>query len=153
MTTEICTFTDDDIAVGPILGPEYRASQRWAEGVMSMFQEEHIKPIIDSIAEQVRDKLWDDARNWLLADTECNVAGAVRDMVEQTIKALLKGDEWAMQRYPYADYAKGEAIRKAVAVHGGDKLLMARIGDLEAEIAKKEEIIKLKEEIIKFLCQ
>ena len=28
---------------------------------MSMFQEEHIKPIIDSIAEQVRDKLWDDA--------------------------------------------------------------------------------------------
>ena len=136
------TFTDEDIAVGPVLGPEYRASQRFAEGVMKGFQDEHLQPLMKIIADEVQDKLWDVARDWLLQDTETNVHGAVRDMVEQTINALLTGKEWAMQRYPYADYSKGEEIRKAVAVHGSDELLMRRIADLESEIAKKEETIQ-----------
>lgn len=135
------TFTDDDIAMGPDLGPEYRASQRFAEGVMKGFQEDHLEPIIKMIADQVQDKLWGTARDWLLQDTETNVHGAVRYMVEQTIEALLTGKEWAMQRYPYADYTKGEEIRKAVAKHGSDTLLMARIADLEAELAKAKETI------------
>ena len=116
------TFTDEDIALGPVLGPEYRASQRFAEGVMKGFQDEHLQPLMKIIADEVQDKLW--------------------DMVEQTINALLTGKEWAMQRYPYADYSKGEEIRKAVAVHGGDELLMRRITDLETEVAKKEETIQ-----------
>ena len=136
------TFTDEDIAVGPVLGPEYRASQRFAEGVMKGFQDEHLQPLMKIIADEVQDKLWDVARDWLLQDTETNVHGAVRDMVEQTINALLTGKEWVMQRYPYADYSKGEEIRKAVAVHGGDELLMRRIADLETEVAKKEETIQ-----------
>ena len=136
------TSTDEDIAVGPVLGPEYRASQRFAEGVMKDFQDEHLQPLMKIIADEVQDKLWDVARDWLLQDTETNVHGAVRSMVEQTINALLTGKEWAMQRYPYADYSKGEEIRKAVAVHGGDELLMRRIADLETEVAKKEETIQ-----------
>jgi hypothetical protein len=135
------TFTDEDIAIGPVLGPEYRASQRFAEGVMAEFQEEHLQPIIKMVADQVQDKLWDVARDWLLQDTETNVQGAVRDMVNQTVDALLTGKEWAMQRYPYADYSRGEEIRKAVAQHGGDELLMRRIADLEAEVAKQKETI------------
>ena len=135
------TFTDEDIAIGPVLGPEYRASQRFAEGVMADFQEEHLQPIIKMVADQVQDKLWDVARDWLLQDTETNVQGAVRDMVNQTVHALLTGNEWAMQRYPYADYSRGEEIRKAVAKHGGDELLMRRIADLEAEVAKQKETI------------
>ena len=136
------TFTDEDIAVGPVLGPEYRASQRFAEGVMKGFQDEHLQPLMKIIADEVQDKLWDVARDWLLQDTETNVHGAVRDMVEQTINALLTGKEWAMQRYPYADYSKGEEIRKAVAKYGSDELLMRRIADLESEIAKKEETMQ-----------
>lgn len=135
------TFTDEDIAIGPVLGPEYRASQRFAEGVMKGFQDEHLQPLMKIIADEVQDKLWDVARDWLLQDTETNVHGAVRDMVNQTIDALLTGKEWAMQRYPYADYTRGEEIRKAVAKHGADDLLMARIADLEAEIAKQKETI------------
>ena len=136
------TFTDEDTAIGPVLGPEYRASQRFAEGVMKGFQDEHLQPLMKIIADEVQDKLWDVARDWLLQDTETNVHGAVRSMVEQTINALLTGKEWAMQRYPYADYSKGEEIRKAVAVHGSDELLMRRIADLETEVAKKEETIQ-----------
>lgn len=136
------TFTDDDISVGPVLGPEYRASLRMAEAMLAKFDAEHLKPLVDKVADEFRDKLWDDVREYLLMDTEQNVSGAVRDMVEQTVQALLTGKEWAMKRYPYADYNKGKDIREAVAAHGSDELLMKRIADLEAELAKKEETIQ-----------
>ena len=136
------TFTDDDIAIGPVLGPEYRASERFAAGVMKDFQKEHLEPIIKMVVDQVQDKLWDSARDWLLSDTESNVSGAVRYMVRQTVDALLTGKEWAMRQYPYADYSRGEEIRAAVAKHGSDELLLARIADLEAEIAKRDETIR-----------
>ena len=136
------TFTDDDIAVGPVLGPEYRASLRWSEEVVAKLDPELIKPIIDKASADFHSALWDATVDHLLADTEHNAAGAVRHMVEQTVQALLTGKEWAMQRYPYADYSKGEEIRAAVAKHGGDELLMRRIADLEAELAKKEETIQ-----------
>lgn len=136
------TFTDSDIAIGPVLGPEYAASRRFAEGVMKDFQEEHLQPIVKMVADAVQEKLWDTTRDWLLADTETNVEGAVRYMVRQTVDALLTGKDWAMRQYPYADYKRGEEIRAAVAKHGGDELLMKRIADLEIGIAKRDETIK-----------
>lgn len=136
------TFTEQDTTIGPVLGPEYRASERFAAGVMKDFQEEHLQPIIKMISDQVNDKLWDVARDWLLTDTEINVAGAVRYMVRQTVDALLTGKQWAMDQYPYADYSRGEDIRKAVAAHGSDELLMRRIADLEEELVKRDETIR-----------
>lgn len=136
------TFTDDDIAIGPVLGPEYRASLRWSKSVTATLDPELIKPIIDKAASDLQDAIWTATVDHLLADTEHNAAGAVRYMVEQTVQALLTGKDWAMRRYPYADYGKGEGIREAVAKHGSDELLMRRIADLEAELAKKEETIQ-----------
>lgn len=142
MTDPITAFTDKDIAIGKVLGPEYGASNRLAEAMLEKFQAEHLKPLVDKVADEFRDKLWSDVTDWLLDDTEQNVAGAIRYMVEQTVVALLTGKSWAMERYPYADYAKGEDIRRAVAVHGSDKLLMARISDLETELKKAKEQIE-----------
>lgn len=139
---EDLTFTDEDIAMSPVLGPEYLASRRFAEGVMKDFQENDLAPIIKMVVDQVQDKLWDSACDWLLQDTETNVAGAVSYMVEQTVVALLTGKQWAMERYPYADYSKGEEIRAAVAKHGGEELLMSRIADLEAIISERDETIR-----------
>lgn len=136
------TFTESDEAMPPILGPEYGASNRLAEAMINKFDAEHLKPLIDKVADDFRDKLWDDVRDWLLADTEQNVAGAVRDMVGQTIDALLTGKEWAMKRYPFADYSRGEEIREAVARHAGDSMLARRVADLEAIVAKRDETIK-----------
>lgn len=136
------TFTDDDITASPVLGPEYFASLRWSEAVTATLDPEQIKPIIDKAADDLRDAIWTATVDHLLSDTEHNAAGGVRYMVEQTVQALLTGKKWAMQRYPYADYAKGEEIRAAVAKHGGDELLMRRIADLEAELAKKEDTIQ-----------
>ena len=135
-------FTDDDVAVGPVLGPEYRASNRLAEAILAKFEAEHLKPLVEKVADEFRDKLWDDVRDYLLQDTELNVGGAIRDMVSQTIEALLTGKEWAMQRYPYADYSRGEEIRKAVAKHAGDNILSLRIVELETDLAKRDETIR-----------
>jgi hypothetical protein len=138
----LTAFTPEDEAASSSLGPEYHASGRWAEAMVAKMDTEHLKPIIDKAAAEFRDKLWDDVRDWLLADTESNAAGAVREMVEQTIRALLTGREWAMKRYPFADYARGQEVREAVAKFGGDELLMRRIADLEEQIASKDDLIK-----------
>lgn len=136
-------FNEDDVSADcKTVGPEYFASRRLAEAMMRKFEAEHLKSIVDMISTAVSDKLWDDVRDYLLQDTESNIQGAVENMVQQTIDALLTGKEWAMRRYPYAEYSRGEEIRKAVAVHGGDVLLAQRIQDLEAELAKVNATIK-----------
>ena len=140
-TMESIHFTEEDRAMSPALGPEYRASHRLAEAMFDKFNAEHLRPLVEKAADEFRDKLWDDVRDWCLQDSELNVAGAVREMVEQTITALLTGKEWAMQRYPYADYSKGEEIRKAVCAHGAETLLGQRVADLEAELAKAQQTI------------
>lgn len=140
--TELTEFTERDLEAPPILGPEYFASNRLAEAMIAKFDAEHLKPLVEKIADEFRDKLWSDVTDWLLADTEQNVAGAVRDMVGQTIDALLTGKQWAMDRYPYADYSRGEEIRKAVAKHGSDEIMSRRIVELQAELAKANERIE-----------
>lgn len=135
-------FTEDDEAISPVLGPEYKASNRLAEAMFAKFDAEHLKPLIDKAADEFRDKLWDDVRDWCLQDAELNVAGAIRDMVEQTVTALLTGKQWAMQRYPYADYSKGEEIREAVAKHAGDTLLAKRVAELEEKIERQKQVIE-----------
>ena len=62
--------------------------------------------------------------------------------MERTVTALLTGEAWAMQQYPMSQYHDGEAIRKAVAQHGGEPLLTARIADLEKEVARLTESLK-----------
>lgn len=135
-------FMSDDIAEGeksPILGPEYFAARRVSEQVMSKFEAEHLKPLVEKIADEFRDKLWDDLRDYIVNDTEMNVQSSIWRMVSDTVRALLTGEEWAMKRYPYADYSDGEKVRAAVAKHGGDTLLNARIVDLEKEVAELRE--------------
>lgn len=135
-------FTEDDIAIGPTLGPQYRASNRLAEAMLEKFEAEHLKPLVEKVADEFRERLWDDVLNYLLSDTEQNVAGAIRHMVGQTVEALLTGKQWAMNSYPYADYSKGREIREAVCKHGGETLMAKRVADLEEELARKEETIR-----------
>jgi hypothetical protein len=139
MSDELVKFTDEDKAMHPALGPQWSAAQRLAEALMPQYSPEILKPILDKAADQLRGMLWNDVRDWIIQDTEQNVAGRVSEMVEQTVKALLTGDKWAIDNYPFADYEKGEKIRAAVAKHGGDALLMARIADLEKQVENLEK--------------
>lgn len=139
MNNDLVKFTDGDL--NSPLSPVYHASFRLAESITEKFNIEHLKPIVDKAADEFRDKLWTDITDHLLSDTEYNIANSVIYMVEQTVTALLTGNEWAMNNYPYANYTKGEEIRKAVAAHGSERLLMDRIKDLEEKLERAQETI------------
>lgn len=137
---DIGAFTDDDIEQGAdALGPEYFAARRVSEAVMAKFEAEHLKPLVEKVADEFRDKLWDDLKDYIVGDTEMNVQSHICQMVEGTIRGLLTGEEWAMRRYPFCDYRDGEKIRKAIAEHSGDEVAKARIADLEKELKRLRE--------------
>ena len=106
----------------PTLGPEYFAGRRIAERMFRNMEPEFFKPFVDKAADEMADALWDKVRDSLLMDTEYNVHGAIRHMVEQTVFALLSGQQWAMERYPYEGYSSGAAVRKAIADEHGREL-------------------------------
>lgn len=139
-------FTDADIAEGlanPALGPEYFAARSFMERVLAGFREEHIKPLADEITKEVTDKIaekvWQVFQDSLLSDTEYNAQMVIERMVNDTVKALLSGDKWAMRRYPLASRYDAEAVRAAIAAHIPDELAKARIADLEAKVASLQK--------------
>lgn len=120
------------------LGPEYFAARRFMDRFMAAWTDEHLKPLADAVTEavtdQIREKVWDDFRDFLLMDTESNAQGAMRQMVEGSVKALLSGQEWALKRYPLAsDYSTIE-VRAKIAELIPDGIAKARIADLEKEV-------------------
>lgn len=142
-------FTDDDIEFGenhPILGPEYSAARSFMDRFAESFRDEHLQPMADEITkavtDKIREKVWDDFRDFLVADTEQNAAGAIRSMVNDTVKALLSGEPWAMQRYPLSARYDAEKVRAAIAAHIPGELAKARIADLEKQLADLRQTIE-----------
>lgn len=118
------------------LGPAYFAARRIAEGVWRGSDEQPFKGVAKKAAEQVREVLYDYVETHMLSDLEVNFQGALYRLVDDTVKALLIGQSWAMSRYPLSTRYDAVEVRAAVAKHGGEPLLMARIADLETEIAR-----------------
>lgn len=142
-------FTEEDIAFGaehPTLGPNYSAAQRFMESVMRDFEDNHIKPLSDAVTkvvtDQITEKVWEVFQDSLLVDAEYNLQNAIRNMVDGTVKALLSGEKWAMQRYPLASKYEAEKVRAAIAAHIQDDLAKARIADLEADVANLRESLE-----------
>lgn len=133
----------DDITGHPgfeSLGPAYYAARRMAEAVMQGSDESPFKAVADKCLDEIRGKVYDYVETHLLGDLEINIQGHVARMVDDTVQALLTGQAWAMERYPYHAYNRGEEVRAAVAKHGGDRLLMARIADLEEAERLRESL-------------
>lgn len=142
-------FTEDDIEFGethPALGPEYSAARSFMERFAESFREEHLQPfadeIIKTVTEKIREKVWDDFQDYLLQDTEYNAQGAIYRMVNDTVKALLSGEKWAMDRYPLAARYDAEKVRAAIAAHIPDEIAKARISDLEKQVKDLTERIE-----------
>ena len=140
-------FTDEDYQKAdkmPELGPAYFAARRFVEKAMQGADEEPFKPLIDKIASDIRDKLWDDVQNFLMSDTEYNVQGAIWRAVDDSVDALLAGKEWAIKKYVLADRYDAIKVRETVAKHITDELYAARIKDLEKEVADLKYSLELR---------
>lgn len=138
------TMTAEDIAEAEkysSLGPAYFAAQRICKRAMVAFEAEHMKPLVEEFAKQVQDVLWDSVRDSLWDDTEMNLQGRMWDLVDRTVKALLTGEQWALERYALGSRYDCAAIRAAVASHIPTELQDPRIADLEAIVAVQKETI------------
>ena len=119
----------------PSLGPEYFAARDTARCYMKHFKFEHLEPLVNKIAEEARDAIWDDFCDFLLSDTESNLHSKMRSMVEDTVNALLSEQDWALNKYALADTSRGREVRAAVAKLIPEQVQNKRIEDLERELA------------------
>ena len=130
----------------PSLGAEYFAARDAAEGFLKHWQEEHaeqlaeaiMKPVLDA----VQDKVWDAFRDHLVGDTELNVAGVMRDMVESSVRALIGGEKWANVKYISPAGYRTEKVRETLAKLYSDEIKDGRIADLETEVERLKEQLR-----------
>lgn len=129
------------------LGPEYFAAGEAAKRFLAHWREEHaeqlaeaiMKPVLDAVTE----KVWDAFRDYLLADAELNAAGAMRDMVERSVRALIGGEKWANVKYIEYPHREGQKVREALAKLYSDEIKDGRIADLEKEVASLKESLMI----------
>ena len=126
----------------PTLGPAYFAARRIAEVLMQGVEAEPLKLVAQKVTDSISTAVYEYIENQMRGDLELNLQGHIRDMVERTVRALLTGEEWAMRQYPLSQYHDGEASRAAVAKHGAEPLLMMRVAELEATVARLSESLK-----------
>ena len=119
----------------PNIEPEFTRSREIVEKVMLKFQAEHFKPLTKIIADHVTEHLWDLFRDHLLSDTELNLEGHMRHRIDTSVKALLGGEQWVVDKYIMDKYGSGQRIRKALAELIPTEIMDARIADMAAEIA------------------
>jgi len=138
---------DAEAELYPTLGAEYFAAKEHVEGFMAHWQEEHaealateiLKPVMDIIQERV----WDAFRDHLMSDTEQNIQGAMRRMVENSVNALIGGKKWANVKYIECEYGEGKEVRETLAKLHSDPIKDGRIADLEKEVERLKKDVEL----------
>ena len=128
------------------LGPAYFAARRVAESVMAGTEVEPLKKVAAKVVDEIRDAVYQYVEDHMRSDMESNLQGHLVDMVDSTVKALLTGEQWAMNRYPLSARYDAVDVRAACAKHGGDALLMARIADLEKRVTELSESLRFERE-------
>lgn len=130
----------------PSLGAEYFAAREAAERFLKHWQDEHaeqlaeaiMKPVLDA----VKEKVWDAFRDWLLLDAEYNAHLAMSRMVEDSVRALIGGDQWANVKYISPEGYRTEKVRETLAKLYSDPIKDGRIADLEKEVENLRESLR-----------
>lgn len=115
------------------LGPHYFAARHVAEKFMGDFQNEHFEPLAKKFADEMYDKVRQQLEDFLLSDTESNLHSFMWRHIDESVKALLSNQEWAIKRYalgPRYDHGK---IRETLAALIPVELQDARLKDLMEE--------------------
>lgn len=120
----------------PTLGPTYFSAKDFCDNI-----EVHGK--FDGLArdfvEMVYDQLLPKFEYHLMDDARTNIAAFVRREVDECVKSIILGEEWAINRYALTDRYESSKVRAAIAAHVPEQLLTARINDLEAEVKRLKE--------------
>ncbi len=139
------TMTEADIEKAKsyaTLGPAYFAANRMAEALMQNAGASPFQAVAKRCVDEISTAVYQYVEDHLRSDMESNLGHYIRDTVERTVQALLTGERWAMNQYALSQNFDAVEVRKAVAKHGAEPLLLARIADIEAENARLAESLK-----------
>lgn len=153
MTTNNSGITPADIEQAgsyDVLGPGYFAARRMAEGLMAGVESEPLKKVTEKVTQDIKDAVYEYVEDHLRSDLESNLQGHLVNLLDSTVKALLTGEDWAMQRYPLSTRYDAVDVRAACAKHGGEPLLMARIADLEKRVGELAEALRVEREFRRY---
>ncbi len=123
------------------LGPAYFAAQRVVEDAMKAYTTEHAAPLVKEATDKFYAAIQQCIEDALWSDAEMNLRGKMWRMVDETVKALLSGEKWALKQYALGSRYDGEKVRAAIANHIPEELQNKRISDLEARIGELEKDI------------
>lgn len=123
----------DEAAKYPELGPHYFAARKTAEEFMAKFEPEHFDPLIKKAADAFMMQMQESLEGWFLGNVESNIQGEIWRRIDDSVRALLSGERWALERYALGSRYNCDKIRAAVATHIPAELQDARLKDLEAE--------------------
>ncbi len=138
-------FTDEDLRKAqeyPVLGPTYFAAQRSVEALFEGAEAAHFKAHVNKTVDVIREALLNYVESWIVSDLQLNIATYIRQMLENTVHALLTGEPWALERYPLAKTQDGEKVRAAIAQYVGDAVIKRRVEELEADNARLRESLR-----------
>jgi hypothetical protein len=147
--TEMSGITDEDVAEAQnyeVLGPGYFAARRVAEKLMAGTESAPLQKVAEKVTQDICDAVYEYCEDHLRSDLESNLQSHLQNMLDDTVKALLTGEQWAMNRYPLSQQYDAVDVRAAIAKHGGEPLLMARIADLEKRNGELTESLKWERE-------
>jgi hypothetical protein len=115
------------------LGPHYFAARQVAEKFMEDFQNEHFEPLAKKFADEMYDKVRERLEDFLLGDTESNLHSFMWHRIDESVKALLSNQKWAIERYALGERYDHGKIRETLAALIPVELQDARLKDLMEE--------------------
>lgn len=125
------------------LSPAYHAAARHVERYLASWTDddatriaELMKPALDKAYEEISKNF----RNWLLSDEEYNAAQDMRAMVDKTVRALLRGEPWAVDEYITGYGWESARIREELSAMHADAIKDARIAELERDLKRAIEM-------------
>ena len=114
-------------------GPHYFAARHVAETFMEEFQNEHFEPLAKKFADEMYDKVRERLEDFLLGDTESNLHSFMWHHIDESVKALLSNQKWAIERYALGERYDHGKIRETLAALIPVELQEARLKDLMEE--------------------
>lgn len=116
-----------------VLGPRYDEATEVTKRFMEKFEAEHFEPMLKKFVDTFQDRLWTEVTCFLINDTASNLQSEIYNGIESSVKALLSGERWALERYALADRYDVKAVRETVAKHIAPELQDRRLAELETE--------------------
>lgn len=125
-------LTPEDVAEAQgysVLGPGYFAARRFMDHVLRGDEAPLFADLVKKAADDLYEQALEAFQASLISDASSNIGGHILRMVEDTVHALITGEEWALRQYPLTEDYDGLKLRAALLRHCGARMLPVEAKD------------------------